>query len=301
MQPLQSRPSDSQCRALARAVDQSYLEVFPTPSIERKLEVLESGSWVAVTCSPTRGVEPTLELCARLVRRGLRVVPHVAARMVRDRGHLKEIMRRIADIGAEGIFVPGGDAPQPIGEYCSALQLLRDIAWLDHRLRHIGVAAHPEGHPAADAETLLQELSGKQSFANYFVTQMCFDASVLIAWLGMIRGRGITLDAWIGLPGVFDRRALLAASMRIGVGASLRLLRDRGGAIRRLFGPRNFRPDAFVSGLAPGLREPVLGIAGFHLFCFNAVEQSENWRRRFVADCRAHSNGAVPCDPHSTF
>lgn len=292
-QPLQSRLSGAQCRALARAVDETYLEIFPSPSIERRLDALESGAWVSVTCSPTRGVEPTLELCARLARRGLRVVPHVSARMVRDRQHLKEIMRRIADIGADSIFVPGGDAPRPIGEYRSALELLRDIAGLDHRLRHVGVAAHPEGHPAADPETLLQALAAKQSFANYFVTQMCFDATALIAWLRMIRDRGITLDAWIGLPGVFDRRALLAASMRIGVGASLRLLRDRGGAVRRLFGPRSYRPDAILSELAPFLGDPALGIAGFHLYCFNAVEPSENWRRRFVAGCRAHSIGVA--------
>ena len=179
--------------------------------------------------------------------------------------------------------MPGGDAPKPLGTYSTALQLLRDIAGFDHRLQHIGVAAHPEGHPAVDSETLLAELLAKQAVATYLVTQMCFDAPALSAWLRMIRSRGIIMPAWIGLPGVFDRAALLAASMRIGVGASLRLLRDRGRLVRRLFGPKVYRPDAFLNELAPSLTEPGLAIAGFHLFCFNRVEQSEAWRREFFA------------------
>jgi len=262
------------------------MEIFPSPSIEQRLGVLEPNSYVAVTCSPARGVDVTLELCAHLIGRGFRVVPHIAARMVRDHDHLQEIMRRIADLGVESIFVPGGDAPHPLGPYATALQLLRDIAGFDHRLKHIGVAAHPEGHPAVDSEILLAELAAKQPFATYLVTQMCFDAAALAAWLRMIRGRGITMPAWIGLPGVFDRAALLSASLRIGVGASLRMLRDRGRLVRRLLGPKTYRPDRFLNELAPTLAIPESAIAGFHLFCFNRVEQSEAWRRQFVADLR---------------
>lgn len=270
------------------------MEVYPSPSVEARLQVLAPGSWVAVTCSPTHGVEPTLELCARLAARGYRLVPHVAARMVHDRAHLGEILRRLADLGIDSIFVPGGDAPAPLGRYGRALELLRDIAEHDHRLRHIGVAAHPEGHPSVDGETLLAELVAKQTHANYLVTQMCFDAGRLLAWLRLIRERGITLAAWIGLPGKFDRRALLEASLRIGVGASLRQLRHRGGTIGRLLGPRTYRPDALLYGIAPALEDAAIGIAGCHLFCFNAVAQSEDWRRRFVAGCEASEKGAAP-------
>ena len=283
---MQSRLTEMERQALAHAVQETYMEIFPSPSIEQRLGVLEPNSYVAVTCSPARGVDVTLELCAHLIGRGFRVVPHIAAKMVRDHGHLQEIMRRIGAIGADSIFVPGGDAPHPLGQYATALQLLRDIAGLDHRLKHIGVGAHPEGHPAVDAESLLRELAAKQPFATYLVTQMCFDATALAAWLRMIRSRGITMTAWIGLPGVFDRAALLAASLRIGVGASLRMLRDRGRLVRRLLGPKIYRPDGFLNELAPTLAQPEAGIAGFHLFCFNRVEQSEAWRRQFVADLR---------------
>jgi len=287
-------------QVLAHAVRETYMEIFPSRGVERRLDVLEPGSYVAITCSPKWGVDETLDLGARLIGRGFRVVPHIAAKMVRDQAHLREIMRRLAELGVESIFVPGGDAPQPLGPYATALELLRDIAGFDHRLWHIGVAAHPEGHPSVDAETLLRDLAAKQLFANYLVTQMCFDAGTLTAWLGLIRSRGITMPAWVGLPGAFDRSALLATSLRIGVGASLRFLRDRGKIARKLLGPKIYRPDALLYELAPALVKPEFGIAGFHLFSFNRVEQSENWRQQFVADCAAAQTGETSCDQRST-
>ena len=292
--PSRDRLSAPERQALAQAVHESYMEVFPSASVLHRLEVLEPRSYVAITCSPTQGVDATLELTGRVVGRGFRVVPHIAAKSVRDQGHLRDIVRRLADLGVDSLFVPGGDSGRPLGSYATAAQLLRDLAALDHPFRHIGVAAHPEGHPSVDPETLLQELAAKQAVANYLVTQMCFDAAALAAWLRLIRGRGITMTAWIGLPGVFDRAALLAASMRIGVGASLRLLRDRGRLIGRLFGPKVYRPDAFLHGLASQLADPAQGIAGFHVFCFNRVEQSEHWRRQFVAGLQQGRAAVAP-------
>ena len=82
--------------------------------------------------------------------------------------------------------------------------------------------------------------------------------------------------------------------LRIGVGASLRLLRNRGRLIGRLFGPKIYRPDAFLHELAPQLVDSQLGVAGFHVFCFNRVEQSENWRRQFVTDLQQGTQAVAP-------
>ena len=46
------------------------MEVFPSASVEQRLAVLEPRSYVAITCSPTHGVDATLELTGRVVRRG---------------------------------------------------------------------------------------------------------------------------------------------------------------------------------------------------------------------------------------
>jgi methylenetetrahydrofolate reductase (NADPH) len=267
---------------LAHTVREAYMEVFPTDTIEAKLDVLEPGSYVAVTCSPTKGVDVTLDMSERLALRGFKVVPHVAAKMIRDRAHLREIIARLNDLPIISIFVPGGDADAPLGIYDTALSLLRDIAEFDHKFTEIGVAAHPEGHPAATDEELLDALLMKQEFANYLVTQMCFDAEILGSWLRTIRESGVHLPAWIGLPGMADRGSLIRTSLRIGVGDSLRYLKRNPKVAARLMLSNEYRPDELLMDLVPYLADPDCNIAGHHIYCFNQVEKTEQWRHSFL-------------------
>jgi len=270
--------------ALAESVREAYMEIFPTATIEAKLDVLEPRSYVAITCSPTKGVDATLNMSERVADRGFQVVPHVAAKMVRDKAHLREIMARLDDTPISSIFVPGGDAAKPIGEYSTALELLRDIAEFEHRFTEIGIAAHPEGHPSISDEVLTAELLKKQEFANYLVTQMCFDADIIGNWIHKIREVGVTLPAWLGLPGVSERSTLIKTSLRIGVGDSLRYLKNRGKIAARLLQHKSYRPDDLLINLSPYLADPTLNIAGHHIYCFNEVEKSEQWRKQFLLD-----------------
>lgn len=263
---------------LARHLREAYMEVFPAPGVAKKLAVLEKKAYVAVTCSPAKGPAETLKLSAELVRAGFRVVPHIAARNVRDARELREIMKTVTDLGIESLFVPGGDRPEPAGEFRTALDLLRALGEIDHGLRYVGVAAHPEGHPSVAPEVLLEELARKQQYANYMVTQMCFDAAVLGRWLDDIRDRGIALPVWIGLPGVIDRARLLKTSLRIGVGDSLRFLRRNPRAVTEMMRSATYRPDRLLAELAPVAADPRAAVDGYHLFCFNEVESTESWR-----------------------
>lgn len=258
------------------------MEIFPTESIESRLRVLEAGSYVAVTCSPTHGVDVTVDMSERLALRGFKVVPHIAAKMVHSRKHLQEIVARLNDLPIISIFVPGGDADAPVGDYATALSLLRDIAELEHKFTEIGVAAHPEGHPAVGAEDLTNELLKKQQFANYLVTQMCFDAQTLGNWLQEIREHGVSLPAWLGVPGVVDRTSLLKTSMRIGVGNSLRYLRRNPTVAAKLMLSSEYRPDDLLFDLVPYVSDPAYDIRGYHVYCFNQVEKTEQWRHDFL-------------------
>jgi methylenetetrahydrofolate reductase (NADPH) len=272
--------------ALAATVREAYMEIFPTDTVEERLGVLEPGSYVAVTCSPTKGVEETLDMSERLANRGFKIVPHIAARMVKDKKHLGEIMARLNDLPVISIFVPGGDAAKPVGDYSKALELLRDIAEFEHRFTEIGIAGHPEGHPAVRRDVLLEEMRQKQQFSNYIVTQMCFDAEIIGNWVRDIRGEGILLPVWLGLPSVSNRASLMATSLRIGVGNSLRYLRNHGKIAAKLLASKNYRPDDLLIELAPYLADPELNIQGHHIYCFNQVEKAEQWRRAFLAELR---------------
>jgi len=286
--------SEAERQALIYAVREAYMEVFPTPTIESKLDVLEPRSYVAITCSPSKGVGITLDMAERLAQRGFKLVPHIAAKMVKDEAHLREIIKRLDNLPIVSVFVPGGDAAQPVGKFTCALDLLRAISEFDHKFTEIGVAAHPEGHPSIRSDVLMEQLLKKQEFANYLVTQMCFDADALGSWLREIRNAGITLPAWIGLPGVSDRSTLVTTSLRIGVGDSLRYLKNRGKIAARLLKSKTYRPDGLLLKLAPYLADPFYNISGHHIYCFNQVERTEQWRHEFLDTLQAEEAGSLP-------
>ena len=267
---------------LIRDLREAYMEIFPSKDIEEKLRILQPNSYVAVTCSPTKGVGETLDLSERLIERGFRVVPHIAAKCVRDRQHVSEIMDRLGRMNVDSIFVPGGDRPEPAGDFRTAYDLLKVIDEFDHGIDLIGIAAHPEGHPDVDNETLMQELGKKQPLAQYIVTQMCFDADLLGNWLIDLTRRGITLPVWIGLPGAIERNRLMKTSLRIGVGDSLRFLRKRSSIAAELMKSSMYKPDELVMQVARYQAMPETNVAGYHLFCFNQVESTENWRNEAI-------------------
>ena len=191
---------------LAGMLSEAYLEVIPTRTINDMLAVLPRDAYVAITCSPATGVDTTLDLVDELRalpgRRNLKLIPHVGGPGgFVDKAHLKDILARLEAADIESVFVPGGDAPEPFGRYTNSLDLLRDMAEIGHDIRHVGVASHPEGHPMVANDELIRLLREKQRYANYLVTQMCFDPDILISWLRQIRAEGVTLPAWLGLPG----------------------------------------------------------------------------------------------------
>jgi methylenetetrahydrofolate reductase (NADPH) len=259
---------------LRNAIRNIYLEVFPADGVDEKLASLPDRAYLGITCSPSKGINATLELVERLSGHDFHLVPHIAARQVRDAAHLRDILAQLDDQRVKSIFVPGGDH--------SALQLLRVMAEIGHGLTNIGVAAHPEGHPFIDAGTLQLVLQDKQELASYLVTQMCFDAGRVIEWLTDIRRRGIKLQAWIGLPGVMNRSRLLATSLRIGVGESARFALKQKTLAGKLLKSRRYQPDDLLLELAPHLDDEVLNIGGFYLFSFNQVEDTLRWRAEML-------------------
>ena len=137
------------------------------------------------------------------------------------------------------------------------------------------------------AQLLLRHLLEKQPFATYLVSQMCFDPVAMVNWLRNIRQAGVTLPAWLGLPGVVALPKLLSLSLRIGVGQSVRVLRKQKGLVRRLMAGGTYQPGALFGELAPHLDDPVLNIPGFHLFSFNHVKETESWRTGMISRLQA--------------
>jgi methylenetetrahydrofolate reductase (NADPH) len=120
-------------------------------------------------------------------------------------------------------------------------------------------------------------MSEKARHATYITSQVCFDPAITAEWIENVRARGTRLPIYVGVPGAVPRAKLLRVSTRIGIGDSLRFLRKNGSFAGR-FLRGGFSPDPLIDGLGPVLESGK--VAGFHVFTFNDVADTEQWRRR---------------------
>jgi methylenetetrahydrofolate reductase (NADPH) len=271
-----------QGQALADLLRHPRFEVLPLDGIEEQVrEHLPTEVKVTVTASPRKGLEATLELSERLAAAGYPVVPHLSARLVRDRPHLEEVLARLSAAGIRELFVPAGDATEP-GEFQGAAELLEAMGDSRTQFERIGITGYPESHHLISDEETIRAMFAKASMATDIVSQLCFDPATIGWWIGAVRARGVGLPIWIGLPGCVDYAKLMRISMRIGMAESARYLSHQRGLISRLL-TRQFKPNRLLDGLAQVVAEPDAGVAGFHLYTFNEVGRTERWRQRAIA------------------
>ena len=253
-------------------------EVLPLGRAQAEAAQLPEPVRLTVTCSPKHGPDHTVRFGAELRLQGHQVTAHIAARMVRDREHVDQLLGAMAEAGIDDLFLIGGDADPPLGTFTSAVELLPVVAEHPHRPATIGVAGYPEGHPLIDDATLAQALLDKSRMADYVTTQMCFDPRTLRRWIASERERGMRLPVMIGMPGQVAATRLLEMSARIGVGASMSFLRKQSG-LRSLLGlMRGSAPDRLYDALAKEIGGP-LGVGGFHYFTFNQLLDTVQWHR----------------------
>ncbi len=275
--------SDEERAALAGVLRTPTFELVPIRNALAQAEWLPPGATVTVTASPAKGVEATIELVEALQARGFRAVPHLSARMVRDRAHLVDLVTWLEGVGADRAFVVGGDAKEP-GEFPDGLSLLRAMHEIGHPLSEIGIPCYPEGHGFIADGVLLEALRAKAPYAAYMTTQLCFDPAAIGSWIAERRAEGMTLPVQIGIPGVADPQKLLAISARIGVADTHRFLTKNLRFVARLVRQGGFyRPDALLAGIAPIVADRTAGVVDLHVYTFNNVENTERWRRDYLA------------------
>jgi methylenetetrahydrofolate reductase (NADPH) len=269
--------------ALARVLREPTFELVPLKNALDQARFLPPGVTVSVTASPAKGIEATVALCEQLQGRGFRAVPHLSARMVRDRSHLTDLISWLEGAGVDRAFVVGGDAKEP-GDYPDGLSLLRDMAEIGHPLSEIGIPCYPQGHAFIADGPLLEALHAKAAYASYMTTQLCFDPGAIATWIAARRAEGLELPIHVGVPGVAEPHKLLAISARIGVADTHRFLTKNVRFVARLVRSGGFyRPDGLLEGLAPHIADPAAGIVDLHMYTFNAVDAFEAWRRSYLA------------------
>jgi methylenetetrahydrofolate reductase (NADPH) len=279
--------------ALAGVLEAPTFELIPLRNALAQAAALPPGSTVSVTASPAKGIEATIELSVTLAEAGHVAVPHLSARMIRDRDHLRTLLGRLQDAGIEKAFVVGGDEEEP-GDYTDGLALLLAMADLGNGPREIGIPCYPEGHAVIPDEALLRALRDKAPFASYMTTQLCFDPLAIARFIAARREEGISLPVKIGIPGVAEVPKLMSISARIGVRDTGRFLMKNSRFVGQLLTSGGiYRPTGLLEKLAPLIAEPRADVVDLHVYTFNQVASTEIWRREYLAALAAPAGAAA--------
>ncbi len=175
--------------ALLRAHPTVSFEFFP-PRTEEAAATLRTTvqelaplapSFVSVTYGAggsTRDL--THRLVVDLLADGMNPMAHLTA-VEHTRDELVDIIANYRDAGVRNVLALRGDAPAGVEEPLRALEHAIDLVHLVREVAgeqvSIGVAAHPEGHPASPSRAHDRtHLAAKLEAADFAVTQFFFEA-----------------------------------------------------------------------------------------------------------------------------
>lgn len=286
---LMTAPHVSQAATTAAFLNRMSIEITPKqadrlPLIKAKVP---DGCQVYVALIDPAELPGQIEAVAAIRGLGLEPVPHVPARFVRDRddlaGRLEAFAKRAQ---VRRALVLGGGAPQPVGRYDAAIQLLETGLFQANGVTAVGVAGHPEGNPditrAHGEAALLAALKAKQAYITdhgldgWIATQFLFEAGPVAAWAADLRRAGVTLPVSVGIPGPATIKTLVKYAAMCGVGNSARFIRKQAMNVTRLLSVNT--PDDFVAGLATlHATRPELGVDRPHLYPFGGFDRLFDW------------------------
>ena len=258
------------------------IEVTPTGAtkIESFRDCLAAGTTVNVTFLPGTDPSDTIAVAERLHNDGMRPVPHLAARSLRDAGQLDELLTAFTTrCGVEEVLCIGGGVDNPVGDFSATIEVLESGLIQKHGIRHIGVAGHPEGSPDISDEEVATALSAKNELAArdglelYIETQFCFEADIVLDWERRVREAGNRLPIRIGIPGPATIKTLFRFAQISGIGPSMRFVAKQAKNVAKLMTVQS--PHLLIAGLAEGMAadEGCL-IRHFHYYPFGGFART---------------------------
>jgi methylenetetrahydrofolate reductase (NADPH) len=197
---------------LARGRTYSF-EFFPprTPEMAQTLQrtIVELSplgpSFVSVTYGAGGSTrELTHEIVTGIQRdTGLTAMAHLTC-AAHSRAQLAEIISRYGEAGITNILALRGDPPRDVVDelpptelpYAGALiELIHEVGDFS-----VGVAVHPEGHPAStDRSVDLERQAAKLRAAEFGISQFFFEAPLWFDFVAEMRARGVTASL---IPGI---------------------------------------------------------------------------------------------------
>ena len=269
----------------------SRLSIEITPKQAEKLPLIKenipAGSSVYVAQIEEGDLHAQIEALVAIRAQGLEPIPHVPARFVKNRDALENRLKSYRDRAqVDHVLVLGGGAPEPVGDYDAAIQILETGLFQKYGVKKIGIAGHPEGNPditkVHGEAVLLEALLAKQAYARendleaYIATQFLFEAQPVADWAKELKEAGVDLPIRVGVPGPATIKTLVRYAAVCGVGNSARFLRKQALNVTKLLTVNT--PDKFVDELADvSANKPDLKIVGPHLYPFGGFDKLFAW------------------------
>jgi methylenetetrahydrofolate reductase (NADH) len=268
-------------RRLSLEITAKHLDKLPLLQMR-----LNRGTRIFIALIDPADAHIQIEAAAAVRAAGFEPVPHLPARFIRDRDDLFTRVARLSAHGVTEILVLGGGAPEPLGAYDAAVQLIETGVFESHGIRRIGLAGHPEGNPDIVRKhgpaMLLEALKEKQASARsrgldaFIATQFLFEAGPVVEWASGLRREGIDLPIHIGVPGPATIKTLAKYALMCGVGNSARLIRRQALNVSKLLTVS--APDDFIEDLARiSAERSDLGIAAPHFYPFGGFDKLFDW------------------------
>lgn len=272
----------SNIEMISKAAADWSIEVTPTGAgkIESFSDCLAPGTTVNVTFLPGSDPADTIAVAERLHNDGMRPVPHLAARSLRDPDQLDELLAAFTSrCGVEEVLCIGGGVDKPVGAFDATMKVLETGLIQKHGIRSIGVAGHPEGSPDITDDEIAEALAAKNALAErdgldlYIETQFCFEADIVLAWERKVRASGNKLPIRIGIPGPATIKTLFRFAQISGIGPSMRFISKQAKNVAKLMTVQS--PHLLIADLAAGMAadEDCL-IRHFHYYPFGGFART---------------------------
>jgi methylenetetrahydrofolate reductase (NADPH) len=248
--------------------------------------VLHAGTPVYIAHTPHASFEQVIHAALAARRAGFLATPHIAVRRVLNERTLRAALEELRGGGVERILLIAGDAPQPVGEFSSTLDVLESGILQDSGITHIGIAGHPEGHSAVDSVALWRALEAKQAFAADarmnmdIVTQFGLEGRAFSRWQHELERRHIHLPVRLGIAGPAPLAKLMHFAIQCGIRASMRALTGKFASAAYASEWATTPDQHLLTVLAAPLPAQVVAP---HFFAFGGALETARWMQKITA------------------
>ncbi|WJR79182.1 methylenetetrahydrofolate reductase [Bradyrhizobium sp. NP1] len=271
----------------------SLMRVFSTEVVrpnQRELDalgdILPRTTQIFVASPPGHPYSRLVETARLVHRAGFEPIPHVAARSYESLEALDDFIARICgEAGVRRVLVIGGDVDRPAGPFPEANAVIESDLLQHHGIQEVAVSAYPDGHPKLSDESLTIALRRKlkslaeRNLRAKIVSQFCFEADRIAAWVKSLRMADINVPISVGLAGPTSIRKLARFALMCGVRNSFKAA--LAGKARSLLGETS--PGQIIRHLGMVYDPSMLGQISIHFFSYGGLLRTAKWATEFQA------------------